>query len=132
MMGGNHILHREESYYLVGLCYTIQNTLGSNQKERQYADAFELLLQKDQKDYKREFEIFIPFGDGVIGGNRVDFLFEQKVLVDLKAKKYITREDYRQMIRYLEASDLSLGIIINLRGEKVTYKRVINSKISKR
>lgn len=126
-----NLLFPTESYYLLGLCYQIQNTLGPNQKERQYSDALELLLQKDGKNFRREFEIKIPFGDGEIGGNIVDFLFEDKILVDLKAKQYITKEDYRQIVRYLEASGLLLGILINFHGNKVTYKRVINLKEKK-
>ena len=118
----------EESFYILGLCFTIQNKLGSNLKEKPYGDALEMLFSRDRKKSFREYEIKIPFGDGVIGGNRVDFLFENKILIDLKAKKYITKEDYRQMIRYLEASNLILGIVINFRGSKVTYKRVVNGR----
>src|SRR3989338_11394772 len=109
------LIYPEESYYIIGLCYSIQNKLGPNQKENPYCDAMELLFQRDKKGYEREFEIEIPFGDGAIGGNRVDFRFEKKILIDAKAKKFITKEDYRQMIRYLEASGLKLGIIINFR-----------------
>lgn len=127
-MEGKEIIYREESYYLLGLCYSIQNELGSNLKEHPYGDALEILFQRDQKPYIREFEIKIPFAGSVIGGNRVDFLFEDKILVDLKAKSYITKEDYKQMIRYLEATDYKLGIIVNFHGDKVTYKRVINKK----
>lgn len=127
-MGKEELIYPDESYYLLGLCYSIQNTLGSNQNERQYADALELLFKRDKKEYRREYEIQIPFAEGLVGGNRVDFIFESKILVDLKAKQYITKEDYRQMIRYLEASGLELGIVINFRGGKVTFKRVVKSK----
>lgn len=70
----------------------------------------------------------IPFEGSELGGNKVDFFYERKILVDIKAKNYITKEDYMQMLRYLEASGLKLGIIVNFRGPKVTCKRVINSK----
>ena len=125
----NQVIYPVESYYILGLCYFLQNELGSGQNERQYCDGLELLFRRDGKEYEREYEIKIPIAGGEIGGNRIDFLFEKKILLDAKSKKYITREDYLQMIRYLEASGMKLGIVVNFRGEKVTHKRVVNNKI---
>jgi GxxExxY protein len=122
------LVYPKESYYLTGIFYSIQNQLGSTGKEKQYADAIEIVFKNSKDDYEREKEIILPFIGGEIGGNRVDFIFRKIILIDAKAKSYITREDYRQMIRYLEASKLKLGIIVNFRGSKIQIKRVINLK----
>ena len=61
-------------------------------------------------------------------GNRVDFLVENAIVIDIKAKKFITKKDYFQMLRYLEAANLQLGIIINFRNTYLKPKRIINSK----
>lgn len=45
--------------------------------------------------------------------NRVDFAISNKLLIDLKAKPVVTKDDYFQMNRYLDASKYSLGIIVN-------------------
>ena len=76
--------------------------------------------------YEREKEIPIKFGEKELKGNRVDFWIASKLLVDAKAKKYITREDYLQMRRYLKAVNFKLGLIVNFRGKSVMIKRVIN------
>ena len=57
--------------------------------------------------------------------NRVDFIVDEKILVDIKAKDCITKDDYRQMQRYLEASKKKLGILANFRNRYLHPIRVI-------
>jgi len=59
-------------------------------------------------------------------GNIVDFMIDEVILVDLKAKKFITKDDYYQMLRYLQASNLKLGLLINFRNSHLKPKRTIN------
>lgn len=78
--------------------------------------------------YLREFEIKDLKAEAP-KGNTVDFLIEGKILVDFKAKKFITKEDYNQMIRYLTAAKLELGIIYNFRDTYLKPKRVLNNAL---
>lgn len=112
---------------MCGLFYEIQNKLGNALKEKQYADAMELKFIKNNDSYKREFSVPIDFENGKIEGNKMDFIFRNLILIDAKAKKYITREDYREMLRYLNATSIKLGLIVNFRPQKVVIKRVINN-----
>lgn len=79
-------------------------------------------------EYKREFEIkkLEPTSPK---GNRVDLIIAHRILLDAKAKKFITKEDYNQMLRYLYASKLKLGLIVNFRSTFLKPKRVINNQI---
>ena len=128
-MVDDKIIYKDLCYEVVGLCYGLQNAMGNVAKEKQYQDGFELLLQQKKKKYEREKELFFQIGDGKIGGNRVDFVLDDKLPVDFKATKYITREDFRQMLRYVKAGKYRLGLIINFRGQKVEVQRVVNSDI---
>ena len=121
------LIYPHESYYLCGVFYEIQNKLGNALKEKQYADAMELKFIKNNDSYKREISVPIDFEEGKIEGNKMDFIFRNLILIDAKAKKYITREDYREMLRYLNATNLKLGLIVNFRPQKVVIKRVINN-----
>jgi GxxExxY protein len=121
------IIEPKLSYQMNGLFFEVQNRLGRYSAEKQYAEALEQLLKENKILYEREKKILIPFGDKKIGGNKVDFLIEGKILIDIKAKKYITREDYLQMQRYLKAANLKLGLIVNFKSTSVIIKRVINS-----
>ena len=63
--------------------------------------------------------------------NIPDFIIEDKIIVDLKAKRIINKDDYYQMRRYLIAFNKELGIIINFREYYLNPKRILNSKIKK-
>jgi len=120
------IIHKELSYKITGLCFKVHTELGRFCREIQYSNRFEELLQENKLNYKREIEIK-SFNNESPNGNRVDFIVEDKIIIDFKAKKFITKEDYFQMQRYLRGADLKLGMIINFRSPHLKPKRVLNS-----
>ncbi|MBI4159653.1 GxxExxY protein [Candidatus Wolfebacteria bacterium] len=76
-------------------------------------------------------EVFADKNDGrVIGKNWIDFIIDDKIVVDLKAKPFITRDDYYQMQRYLRLENLKLGLIINFQSKYLRPKRILNSQYS--
>ncbi len=113
----------------MGLCFQIQKKLGRFCRERQYADSLEELLQTANIKYKREYEVkdLVPQSPA---GNKVDFLIENKIILELKAKNFIKKEDYIQTQRYLKCANKKLGLIINFRNSFLKAKRVLNSQYS--
>ena len=124
-----NIIYPELSYKLTGLCFQVQKELGRFCREKQYADRLDKLLQEKKIAYQREVEIS-KLQKGSPEGNRVDFVIDEKIIVDIKAKRFVTKEDYYQMQRYLQSSDLELGMIINFRNAYLKPKRVLNSTYS--
>lgn len=122
----DRIIFKELSYETCGLCFKVHNILGRFRNEKQYADALEKALTDNDIKYKREFAIPISFGGEQPRRNLVDFLIEDKIILDLKAKLIITREDYFQMQRYLKSASKKLGIIVNFHQRYLVPKRVIN------
>jgi GxxExxY protein len=123
------IVEKDLSYKIVGLCFKVHKKLGRFARERQYSDELETLFRQDNIHYDRECEIK-ELKTASPKGNKADFIVEHKVVLDLKAKPFITKEDYYQMQRYLQAADLELGLIINFRAYKLVAKRVLNSSYS--
>ena len=121
------IINKELSYKIVGIAYEIHNKLGSVYSEKQYQDVFEEVLQSAKLPYERERDLYFYIGNKKIKGNRADFVVENKIVVDLKTKRYITREDFRQMLRYLKSGGYKLGLVVNFGGQKVEVKRIVNS-----
>lgn len=121
------IIYKELCYYLYGIFYNIQNNVGSIYSEKQYQDILEIKLKSAGITYEREKDLFFEVGNDKIGGNKADFVIDNKIVVDTKTKEYITKEDFRQMLRYLKAGQYKLGLIVNFRGKKVQIKRVVNS-----
>jgi len=120
------IIEKELSYEINGLCFQVHNELGRFCNERQYADRLEELLKEKGLQHEREYEIK-EFNDDSPAGNKVDFLIEDKIILDTKAKKFITKEDYYQINRYLKGADLKLGLIVNFRAPHLKPKRVVSN-----
>ena len=86
------------SYKIIGILFEVHNELGRFCSERQYCDLLEQKLKQNNIRYIREKNI------GKIKGDRVDFCIEDKIVIDCKAKKFITKEDYLTLQRYLQNS----------------------------
>ncbi len=125
------LVHAELTYKINGLCFKVHYKLGRFKSERQYCDEFEILLKEKDWKYEREFELN-KINPEIPKGNRVDFYVVDLIIIDFKAKKFITKDDYYQMLRYLEAANLQLGIIYNFRNTYLKPKRIINPKFNPR
>lgn len=122
-----NLIYPELSYELTGILFGIHNELGRFRRERQYGDLLEIKLKEAGLNYEHEKELILDQGTDKRISDKVDFCVENKILIDLKAKKFITKEDYYQMLRYLKAAKLKLGLIVNFRNTYLKPKRVINT-----
>ncbi len=120
------ILHPELSYKIYGLCFKVQNELGRYRNEMQYCDAFESLLKNNNVNYVREKPLPVSFEGEKERRNIPDFIIDDKIIVDFKAKNIPTKDDYFQMKRYLVSYNKELGLIINFRQKYIYPKRILN------
>lgn len=120
------VLFKELSYKICGLCFEVHNLLGRFRNEKQYADALEQRFKEAKLNYRREYRIPVSFEGEQKSRNIVDFLVEESIFLDLKAKTFVTKDDYFQMQRYLSSANRKLGIIVNFRQKHLLPKRVIN------
>jgi len=120
------IIFKELSYKINGVCFKVHRELGRFCREKQYADKLEELLQEVKIDYLREVEI----SNLTVSpkGNKADFIIDNKIILEVKAKKFITKEDYYQMLRYLKSANLHLGLIVNFRNTYLKPKRIVNEE----
>ena len=125
----NKILYPELSYKITGLLFKTHSSLGRFCREKQYCDFFENLLKEKSFSYERKFLINLLNPDSP-KGNRADFFIENSILINFKAKNFITKEDYIQAQRYLQNSEIKLGIIVNFRNSHLKPKRVLNYKLN--
>lgn len=123
------ILHKDLSYKICGLLYRVHNELGRYRNEQQYADKFERQLKENKIGYKREYKLPESFSGEKSGRNICDFIIDDKIIVELKAKTFLLRDDYFQIRRYLSTLSLELGILVNFRQKYITPKRILNGEI---
>ena len=118
------IIHKELSYVINGLLFKIHNELGRFCREKQYGDAFERLLKTEGIVYQREKAVPMDMIDNQ-ATNKVDFIVDNKLVLEFKAKPFILKEDYYQIQRYLQASNYDLGFIVNFRNKYLKPIRII-------
>ena len=117
------LIYPKLSYLLTGICFEVHNTLGRYSREKQYAEAIEERLINLSIPCEKEWEIPNT-------GNKVDFLIDKKIILEIKAKRFITRDDYYQAQRYLQASDIRLGLLVNFRNRYLKPARIVRIETS--
>ena len=122
------LLYKDLTYRIRGIMFEIQNELGRFRNEKQYGDALASKFDQNAIKYKREFILPISFDGEKIGRNRVDFLVEDLVIIELKCEPVLTRDDYHQCQRYLESTDLDLALLVNFRPRYLLVRRILNHK----
>jgi len=121
---------KDLSYKLMHILFDVHNKLGTSFKEEQYKNAIADYLSKLGLKFEREKEISADFKGLIIKGLRVDFIIENKIILEVKSKPLLTREDLRQVLRYLKSLNLPLAILVNFKKKKLEYKRIINPNIA--
>lgn len=124
------VIYPQLSFKICGLCFETYNALGRWLSEKSYADFLENIFKKNEIKFKRELALEETFEGERGRRNIVDFLIDDKIILDLKAKTIVTREDYYQMQRYLYCANKKLGLIINFRQKYLSPKRILNSRHS--
>lgn len=121
------LVYPKLSYIITGLLYKTHNQLGRYRNEKQYTDYLEAILKENRINFKRESALTKSFIGERTSRNIPDFIIEDKIILDVKAKRLITKDDYFQMKRYLVSGKKRLGIIVNFRQIYLTSRRVLNS-----
>lgn len=119
----NKIIYPELSYKITGILFKAHNELGRYCKEKQYQDIIEELFKKENVNFGREKEILVSED---VCGNKADFIIENKIILECKAKPFITKQDYYQLLRYLKASNMRLGLLVNFRNRFLKPRRILN------
>jgi len=112
------ILHSELSFAIVGACFDVHNELGRFAREKQYADALEERFRGGGLRYVREFRL----GDS---GNVVDFLVEEKIILELKTVRFLTTSYFRQIQNYLQQARMDLGLLVNFSDALLQPRRIV-------
>lgn len=129
-MSANDLIYPKESYEIIGIAMETHRNLGNIYQEKHYQKVFEEKLKKRGIPYKKEKQVIIKTKDGCeIGEFFVDFIINNKILLEFKRVNFIHYNDIKQVLRYLDATNLKLGIIINFKLKRLQYRRVVNPRI---
>ena len=118
------MLHEEITDKILEAFYKVYNTLGYGFLERVYQKALLIELQKNGLECKEEFPIDVFYDGQIVGNYRVDIIVEDLVIIENKASERLVEENGFQLINYLKATDIEIGLLLNF-GKKPQFKRKI-------
>ena len=128
-MTGQEYKYSDITRKIIGAAMKVHSTLGNGFQEVIYQRALAIEMAEQGLTFQRELEMQIYYRAQEIGTRRVDFLVEDKVMVELKALTMLEDVHLAQAINYLEAYNLEIGLLINFGAKSLEYRRVINGKI---
>lgn len=120
------LIYPELSYKVVGILYDVFNELGPGHKEAYYQNAIAVALRKSNISFREQVYFPLAFKDELIGKYFLDFLIDEKIILELKAGDRLARKNIEQIYSYLKASKLKLGILANFASSEVKFKRILN------
>lgn len=88
------LIYKDLSYEINGILFEVHNELGRYCNEKQCGDLFEKKLKAKNIIHKREETIPKSFTSERTGRNRIDFIIENIIIIELKCKRFIGREEY--------------------------------------
>ena len=128
---GENLLYEKESFIIRGICFDLYKKYGGAFKESVINNALVHELEKVGIKNESQKRINILHDQKKIGVYIPDLIVENKILIELKVKPFITAGDEKQFWHYLRATDYKLGFLINFSPEKLQIKRRIYDKARK-
>ncbi len=126
MIQKQDLIYPELSYQLVGLAYNVFNELGHGHLEKIYQKAYAKELKEAGIVFKEQAPYQVIYKEEVIGNNYLDFLIEEKVIIELKRSDFYSKKYIDQVSNYIKVSNLKLAILINFTTNGVRIKRIVN------
>ena len=123
----NDLLYPELSYKIVGILFDVYNKMGYGYQEKYYQKAICEKLKENHIIFKEQVPIKILFEDNKIGQYFLDFLIEDKIVLEIKKMDKFLKSNFDQTYAYLKSTKLELGILANFTKSGLQYKRIINS-----
>jgi len=123
------VIYQKLSYKIVGVLFKVHGELGGRYQEKYYQRAIEEELKKSNIRYKKEISVDLKYNNKKIGKYILDFLIENRIILEIKTVPKLHPEDFRQVLAYLKAKNIKLGILANFRGSKLVFKRILNTEL---
>lgn len=124
----HNLLYENESYKIRGCCFKVFNTLGGGIKENIIQKALFRELASAEFKIEKEKRIDVYYNNEKIGVYIPDIVVEDKIIVEIKSKPFITKQDEKQFWGYLKGSKYQLGFLINFSPQKLFIKRFIHTQ----
>src|SRR5262245_54332528 len=118
------LMHKELTETIIGVFYEVYNELGHGFLESVYQRAFEIALTGKGLDVLHQIEVPVWFRGQKVGDFEADLLVNKCVLLELKAVRTLDSAHEAQMLNYLRATEIEVGLLFNF-GIKPEFRRLV-------
>lgn len=123
MKSESTLKHRELTQKVIGVFFEVYNELGHGFLESVYQKAFELTLISQGLRVCRKVEVPVWFRGQKVGDFEADIMVEECLLLELKAVRGLDSAHEAQLLNYLRATDIEVGLLFNF-GVKPEFQRL--------
>ncbi len=120
-----NILEKNLSDKIIGCAFKVYNVLGYGFLEKVYENSLAQELKANGILVEQQFAIAVYYNSQNVGEYKADLWVEKKIIIELKAEKYLNTQHLSQLLNYLKATNINLGYLVNFGIEKVEFKRLI-------
>lgn len=121
------LVEEELTHEIIGAFFEVYNELGFGFLESIYKRALGIVLSNRGLHVEREFPVEVFFRGTQIGFHRIDLLVEGRVVVEAKATHKIAYSDKLQVMNYLTAMNLDVGLLLHF-GPRAEFTRVLGGR----
>jgi len=125
-MKNTNLLHKDITDDILKAFYHTYNTLGYGFLEKVYENSLSHILRQLNHAVKQQYPVTVYFEGIIVGEYFADVLVDDKVIVELKAAEGIAKEYEAQLLNYLRATDIEVGLLLNF-GKKPEFRRKVYS-----
>ncbi len=119
------LVHPELSYRIVGILFRAHNELPKGYQEKHVQRTVALFFEKEGLKFKEQAGAVIRIGEKIIGRYFLDFVVDNKIVVELKVGEKLSRKDFDQIKSYLDSTNLELGLLARFSSKGVKVYRVL-------
>ncbi len=120
------IIYKDLSYQIMGVMFEVYNELGYGYQEKYYEKAIAKAFDKKGILYKQQLAYKVKFKGEFIGIQYLDFLIEDRIILELKKGNYFPKRNIEQIKRYLNITNKQLAILANFTSSGVKSLRILN------
>ena len=122
--------HKALTEEIIKVFYRVYNALGYGFLEKVYENAMIIEFKKEGLPAFQQAPINVIYKNELVGQYFADIIVDEKIIVEIKAKKNLMAEDEAQLLNYLKATDKEVGLLINF-GPKPEISRKVFDNIKK-
>jgi GxxExxY protein len=127
MINADNFIYTELTEIIIGCVYRVYNQLGAGFLEKIYENALMIELKRAELSAQPQYPIKVYYNEIIIGDYVADIVVEDKVIIELKAVNNLVKAHEAQLVNYLKATKIEVGLLINF-GDQITIKRKVLSK----